>query len=76
MSYARTRRLIIVVGVAVLLLTAGVMYARSVDTVEVVGVLLFIPVFLGFILWDIPGGFAGAVLASALYFAIRWDAID
>ena len=76
MSYARTRRLIIVVGVAVLLLTAGVMYARSVDTVEVLGVLLFIPVFLGFIMWDIPGGVAGATLASALYLALRWDAID
>jgi hypothetical protein len=75
-SYARTRRLIIIVGVVVLLVTAGVMFARSVDTVEVLGVLLFIPVFLGFILWDIKGGFAGALLASALYVALRWDAID
>lgn len=76
MSYQAARRLLVAGGLAVLLVTAGVMYARRVDTVEVVAVLLFIPVFLAFTYWRIVGGLVAAVLASIVYLYLRLDAID
>lgn len=76
MSYGTARRLLVAGGLLVLLVTAGVMYARRVDTVEVVAVLLFIPVFLAFLYWRIVGGLVAAVLASIVYVYLRLDAID
>jgi GGDEF domain-containing protein len=76
MSYKAARRLLVAGGLAVLLVTAGVMYARRVDTVEVIAVLLFIPVFLAFTYWRIVGGLVGGVLASLAYLFLRLDAID
>jgi GGDEF domain-containing protein len=76
MSYASTRRLIVAAGMGVLLLVAAVMYLRRVDTVEVVAVLLFIPVFLAFVFWDLVGGVAAAVAALAAYAAFRYPAMD
>lgn len=76
MSYQAARRLLVAGGLAVLLVTAGVMYARRVDTVEVVAVLLFIPVFLAFTYWRVVGGLVAAVLASIVYLYLRLDAID
>ncbi|MEO7555244.1 MAG: hypothetical protein ABIV94_01400 [Acidimicrobiales bacterium] len=76
MSYATTRRLVLAGGLAVLLLIAGVMYSRRVDTVEVIAVLLFIPVFLAFSFWHLIGGAVAAVVATAAYAALRAPAID
>lgn len=76
MSYASTRRLILAAGLGVLLLVAAVMYVRRVDTVEVVAVLLFIPVFLAFVFWKLPGGLVAGVAATAAYAAMRNPAID
>ncbi|MDQ1374375.1 MAG: Diguanylate cyclase, domain [Actinomycetota bacterium] len=76
MPYPVARRLLLAGGLLVLLVTAGVMYARRVDTVEVVAVLLFIPVFLAFTYWRIVGGLVGGVLASLVYLFLRLDAID
>lgn len=76
MSYANARRLLIAGGLVVLLLTAGVMYARRVDTVEVVAILLFIPVFVALVFWNVVGGLTAAVLASLAYVLLRLDAID
>jgi GGDEF domain-containing protein len=76
MPYPIARRLLLAGGLLVLLVTAGVMYARRVDTVEVVAVLLFIPVFLAFTYWRIVGGLVGGVLASLVYLFLRLDAID
>ena len=76
MSYQTARRLLLAGGLAVLLVIAGVMYARRVDTVEVVAVLLFIPVFLAFTFWRVTGGLVAAVLASLAYLFLRLDAID
>jgi hypothetical protein len=76
MSYSAARRLLLAGGLVVLLVTAGVMYARRVDTIEVVAVLLFIPVFLAFTYWRLVGGLVGGVLASLVYLFLRLDAID
>jgi GGDEF domain-containing protein len=76
LSYASARRLLIAGGLVVLLLTAGVMYARRVDTVEVVAVLLFAPVFVALVFWNVVGGLVGAVLAALAYLLLRLDAID
>jgi GGDEF domain-containing protein len=76
MNYHTARRLLVAGGLLVLLVTAGVMYARRVDTVEVVAVLLFIPVFLAFTYWRVVGGLVAGVLASLAYLFLRLDAID
>lgn len=76
LSYAQTRRLILAAGLGVLLLVAIVMYQRRVDTVEVVAVLLFIPVFLAFLVWDIPGGVGAGLVAAVVYALARRPAID
>jgi GGDEF domain-containing protein len=76
MSYASTRRLILAVGLGVLLLVAAVMYLRRVDTVEVLAVLLFIPVFLAFVFWDLIGGVVAGVGAAICYAVLRQPAID
>jgi diguanylate cyclase (GGDEF)-like protein len=76
MPYPVARRLLVAGGVFVLLVTAGVMYARRVDTVEVIAVLLFIPVFLACVYWGMVGGLVAAVLASLVYLFLRLDAID
>ena len=76
MSYASTRRLVLAAGLGVLLLIALVMFVRRVDTVEVVAVLLFIPVFLAFTFGHVIGGAVAGVLATAVYALLRNPAID
>ncbi len=76
MSYTVTRRLVLAVGLGVLLLVAGVLYVRRVDTVEVLAVLLFIPVFLVFVFRGVVGGVIAGVAAFAAYAALRIPAID
>ena len=76
MSYASTRRLVLAGGLAVLLLVAGVMFVRSVDTVEVVAVLLFIPVFVAFTYGHVIGGAVGGAMATAVYAVLRSPAMD
>jgi hypothetical protein len=76
LTYPAARRLLIVAGLLILLITAGVMYARRVDTVEVVAVLLFLPIFLAFVFWQVIGGLVAGVLASLAYLFLRLDAID
>ena len=76
MSYATTRRLVLAAGLALLLLIAAVMYVRRVDTVEVIAVLLFIPVFLAFSFWKVLGGAIAGLGATAVYAFLRSPAID
>jgi GGDEF domain-containing protein len=71
-----TRRLILIGGLAVLGALAAVLYLRRVDTVEVLAVLLFVPVFLGFVFAKLPGGVVTGVVASIAYAALRLNAID
>ncbi|MFN2390292.1 MAG: hypothetical protein ABR575_11915 [Actinomycetota bacterium] len=76
MDYDRARRLLLVGGLVVLLLTAAVMYARRVDTAEVLGTLLFVPVFVALVLWGVRGGLAAGAAAAAAYAALRYPAIE
>lgn len=76
MTYGSTRRLVLAGGLAVLLLIAAVMFVRRVDTVEVVAVLLFIPVFLAFTFGHLAGGAVAGALATVVYAVLRNPAID
>ncbi len=75
-GYERARQLLLIAGIVVLLLVAFVMYVRRVETVEVYGTLLFIPVFIAFVLAGVRGGLIAAVLAAAAYAAFRYPAIE
>lgn len=76
MSYERARQLLLAAGVLVLLLTAGVMFIRRVETVEVIATLLFVPVFIGLVFWNLKGGLVAGVLAALAYAALRYPAIE
>lgn len=76
LTYAQARRLIVIVGLAVLLVVAAVMYARRVDPIEVMATLLFIPIFLAFVFGSISGGLVAGILATAAYVFLRSPAID
>ena len=76
LGYTGARRLVLVAGLVVLLLVAALMYARRVEGAEVGGTLLFIPVFVAFIFWDVRGGVVAGVLAALAYAALRYPAID
>ncbi len=76
LSYTQARLLLLGAGLLFLGITAGVNYARRVETVEVVAILLFIPIFVAFVFWDWIGGAAMAGMAIVLYVALRADAIE
>lgn len=75
-GYERARQLLLTAGIVILLLVAFVMYVRRVETVEVYGTLLFIPVFIAFVLAGVRGGLIAAVVAAAAYAAFRYPAIE
>ncbi len=76
LDFARTRRLLLLVGLVVIAVTAGLMSARGVDPVEVSATFLFIPVFLAAVFWGISGGVIGGIAAVAAYFMLRAPAIE
>ncbi|HWW52897.1 MAG TPA: hypothetical protein VNY84_03975 [Acidimicrobiales bacterium] len=75
MSYEQARGLILAAGAVVLGLLALFMYLRRVETVEVVAVLLFFPVFVALLMWDWIGGGISALVAGGIYVALRSPAI-
>ena len=76
LGYVKARRLLVLVGVLVLGVVAVTMYARRVDTVEVVATLLFLPIFLAFVYRGVVGGVVAALVATGIYTALRYPAID
>lgn len=76
LGYTRARQLVLAAGLVVLLLTAALMFARRVEGAEVGGTLLFIPVFVAFIFWNVGGGVVAAVAAALAYAALRYPAIE
>ena len=76
MTYERARHLLLGAGLLVLLVTAGVMYLRRVETVEVLGTLLFVPVFIALVFWNLKGGLIAGALAAVAYVALRYPAIE
>src|SRR3954468_180860 len=76
LSYNQVRILLLVGGLILLGLTAGVNYVRRVETAEVAAILFFIPIFVAFVFWDWVGGLIAAAAATAAYIALRWPAIE
>jgi predicted signal transduction protein with EAL and GGDEF domain len=75
-GYRRARLLLVFAGLGILSVVTIIMYVRSVDTVEVVATLLFVPIFLGFLFFRVPGGLIAAVGASVVYVVLRLPAIE
>jgi GGDEF domain-containing protein len=75
-GYRGARRLLLAAGLAVLLVTVAVMYVRRVETVEVMATLLFLPVFVALVFWNVRGGVIAGILAAVVYVALRYPAID
>jgi hypothetical protein len=76
LGYVKARRLLVLVGVLVLCVVAITMYARRVDSVEVIATLLFLPIFLAFVYRGVVGGLIAAAAATGIYIALRYPAID
>jgi hypothetical protein len=75
LDYLGARRLVLAVGIAILAFISLMMYARGVETTEVAGSLLFIPVFVALVMWDVKGGLIAGLLAAAGYFLLRYPAL-
>lgn len=75
-GYRRARVLLLGAGVLVLAVVCVVLIVRSVDTVEVIATLLFVPVLLGFLFKGLPGGIVTGLAAAAAYAALRSPAVD
>jgi GGDEF domain-containing protein len=75
LTYRQARGLLAGTAIVIVGLLALVMYARRVETVEVVAVLLFLPVFAALLIWDTAGGAIAGVAAAGGYVALRWSAI-
>ena len=76
LSYNQVRVLMLVGGLALLAITAGVSYVRRVETAEVAAILFFIPIFIAFVFWDWKGGLIAAALATVGYILLRRPAIE
>ena len=75
-GYARARTLMLWSGLGVLLVVAGLAYARRVDPVEVLATLLFVPVFVALLFWSVRGGLAAGVAAAVAYVWLKAPAIE
>ena len=67
---------VLTAGLATISLLGAVMAVRGVDRIEVVAALMYIGVFLGVIALDVIGGLVAALVASATYLLLRFDAIE
>ncbi len=76
MDYTRARRLLTLVGLAILAVLTVLLLVRSVDETEVIATILFVPIFLALMYFGILGGVIGAVIAGGIYVAMRADVID
>lgn len=76
LGYTQARRLLVFAGMALLAAVVVVLLVRSVDHVEVAGTLLFAPIFVALMYLGTSGGIAAALAATAVYVALRLDAID
>lgn len=75
LDYVRARQLMLVVGLMIIGLIVMFNFYRRVDTTEVIGVMLFAPVFVALVLWGFKGGVAAGVAAAGVYLAMRYPAI-
>lgn len=75
-GYARARLAILGLGLAILLLIAAIMLARGVVRDEVLGILLFVPIFVAFVFWSERGGVAAAAVATLAYGGLLYDSVQ
>ncbi|HVA44510.1 MAG TPA: hypothetical protein VNF50_13595 [Acidimicrobiales bacterium] len=75
-SYTAARRLTLAAGLLILAVLAGVLYFTRVDTVEVVAVLFYLPVFVAFMTRGIVGGLVAGAAAAGAYVAIRYPSLN
>lgn len=73
---AKVRLLVGAAGLAVLLALSAILWIRRVDPVEVAATLLFVPLFLAVVRWQLVGGIVAGVAATATYTALRWPAVE
>jgi GGDEF domain-containing protein len=76
LTYQRARSLLLLAGFTLIAAVALVALVRGVDRVEVIGTLLFIPVFAGFMLFSLPGAVGVSLAAAAIYLLLRLPAIE
>lgn len=72
-EFRRMRALVVGTGVAVLVVTAVVLWLLAIDPEEVVAVTFFLPVFLAAVLGGVRWGVATAVVAGLAYLGMRFD---
>ncbi|MHB1444814.1 MAG: nucleotidyl cyclase domain-containing protein [Acidimicrobiales bacterium] len=75
-SYTAARRLSLATGLLILAVLASVLYLTRVDTIEVVAVLFYLPVFVAFMTRGVPGGLVAGAAAAAAYVAIRYPSLN
>lgn len=76
MKYEDARGLLLVAGLGIIGLLAFTMFLRDVDPVEIVGTLLYAPIFAGFVLFGFAAGAGLGVVAAGVYVGLRLPAID
>lgn len=76
MTYAKARQLVLGAGLGILALTTVISLIRRVETVEVIGTTLFIPILIAFVFWGLKGGLIAGAFAGLAYAALRYPAID
>lgn len=75
-GFVNARRLLLAAGAVILAVLVAVLWLRSVDDVEVIATLLYVPILLALLFLGVPGGVVAGLLATAAYAALRADAID
>lgn len=76
LSYAASRRMVLITGSVILAGLAAIMYVRGVDPREVLATLLFVPVFLVALFFGMWGGLVAGMGAAMSYLGLRWAAIN
>lgn len=71
LTYRQARVVVLGFGAALISGVAVAAFYRGADVVEVGAILLFLPVLVGLTLGDVTGGLVTALVASAIYVAVR-----
>lgn len=71
----RSRNLLLATGTILLGLVLTSMLIRQVDPIEIVATALFVPIFVGAVLFGLRGGAIPALVATVVYLILRYPAI-
>jgi len=70
-TYQQARWLVLALGTVVLVVVAVATFQLGADLVEVVAILLFVPVLVALVTWDVIGGAIAGTIAGVAYTIIR-----